>query len=275
MKAMIEIRAAGAPPIRRALDRDALTIGRAPRHGLAIPQARDLADEHLIISVQRDRFHVALAPGARIEPTLHGRPFRQADVAFGDEIVIGKTSIRFTGQAKSNAPSPIVVGGGLLVVGLLVWMAVQGSGEALSGSQPPAPSLFPAQGACPDSGASAIGRASELEQAAMARAERYNFDVHDGVEAVLLYLNATACFTAGGDAARAARSARELDLWRTRLNQRYQAHQLRLRLALDRGNRVAARDEIIALTKILRGARGPYVDWLTLAAREFGSTPIN
>jgi hypothetical protein len=277
MKALIEIRAPSAAPIRRDLGGETLIIGRNPRPGItaiAIPTAKDLSDEHLIVSFVRDRFHVALAAGARIEPALNGKPFRQAEIAFGDEVVVGSTSIRFLGQAKRNAPSPIVMAGFALVVGIVLWALFDDSAApALNVSLPPAPVLFSAQTPCPYTGPQALGRATEAEQAAMAHGERYNFDPYDGIEAVLAYRVATVCYTAGGDVAGAARARAAAQHWQTRLEGRYQGHQLRLRVALDRGRNDHALTEVNSLKQLLRSRNGPYIDWLAMAQRQLVGPP--
>jgi hypothetical protein len=107
----------------------------------------------------------------------------------------------------------------------------------------------------------------ELEQAAMAHAERYNFDPRDGLAAVESYRAAASCYTSGGDQAAATRARGNGQRWQTRLESRYQGHQLRLRLALDRGRNDHALSEVRALKRLLRGKNAEYVSWLTMAER--------
>jgi hypothetical protein len=277
MKALIEIRAPGVAPIRRELGSETLVIGKKPTPGMnaiAIPSAQDLSDEHLIVSFVRDRFHVALASGARIEPALNGKSFRQAEIAFGDEVQLGKTSIRFLGKAKSNAPSPVLVIGFVAVVGVVLWaMFDEPVAPGLNASLPPPPALFGPDIPCPYTGPQAAGRGSEAEQAAMAHGERYSFDPHDGIEAVLAYRMAAMCYAAGGDAASAARARTSGQRWQTRLEGQYQGHQLRLRVALDRGRNDHALTEVRSLARILRGRNGPYIEWLAAATRELEAPP--
>lgn len=272
MKAQIEIRAPGAAPVRRELGAETWILGRAPRHGvagIAIPTARDLADEHLIVSFVRDRFHVALAAGARVEPALNGKSFRQSEVAFGDEVILGTTSLRFLGEAKKNAPSPIIVIGVLAVVGVLVWAMFDDPTDVnLAANVPQAPALFEGAAPCPYAGQQALGRALETEQAAMAHAERYNFDPYEGVGAVAAYRVASACYQIGGDLGSATRARSAAQNWQAKVEGRYQGHQLRLRVALDRGRNDHALHELQSLKRLLRGKTGPYVSWLDLAARQ-------
>jgi hypothetical protein len=272
MKALIEIRSPGAPTIRRELGAETWIVGKKPRAGvagIAVPTARDMSDEHLIVSFVRDRFHVALAAGARLEPTLKGKPFRQSEVTFGDEVKLGTTSLRFTGEAKRNAPSPIVIGGALLTLGVIGWALLDDPTEVnLGANVPQAPDLFDPAPPCQYSGVAAQGRAQETEQAAMAHAERYNFDPHEGVSAVLSYRIANACFRNAGDHAGVSRTAAAAKLWQDKVEGRYQGHQLRLRVAIDRGRNDHAVRELKSLKKLLRGKSGPYVSWLDLAQRQ-------
>lgn len=263
MNGMVEIRAPGAPPQRRALARDPVLLGRAPRRGIAVPTAHELADEHLILSLGKAGCHLALVPGAKLEPTLNGRSFRQRDVVWGDEVVIGRTSLRFLGKRASNGPSPILVIGVLIITAAIVWMAMIRDPEStFAGGTPQPLPLFNTPKACPSSGQSALALADETEQTAMARSERYNFEPQDGIRAVELYRFASNCYRAAGDGAAAQRVERVAKGWADRLDNRYQGHQLALRMAIDRrdGRRVLA--EVAQLRALLKGRQAVYMDWL-------------
>jgi hypothetical protein len=271
MNGVVEIRATGVATVRREVGADALVIGRKPRDpasGVPVPHAQELADEHLIVSLVRDRFHVALATSARLEPMLKGKPFKQSELPFGTEITLGSLAIRFTGEAKRATVSPVIVLASLALAGLMIWALMDDdSGPALKSSLPQAPALFEADKPCPFGGGQALASGLELEQAAMAHAERYNFDPRDGLSAVSSYRAAAACYTGGGDAASATRAQAKAQSWQTRLESRYQGHQLRLRLALDRGKNDHALSEVRQLKRLLRGKNSEYVSWLTMAER--------
>ena len=272
MKAQIEIRAPNAAPVRREVGSETVIVGKNPRpgmNGVAVATATDMSDEHLIVSFVRDRFHVALATGARIEPALNGKSFRQAEIAFGDEVIIGRTSIRFLGKAKSNAPNPIITLAAVVVLSLSVWSLFNDATPAgLNTTLPPPPALFPPDAPCPYTGPQALGRAAEAEQAGMAHSERYSFEPYDGVQAALAYRLAATCFTAGSDPTSAARAAASAQRWKVKLEGRYQGHQLRLRVALDRGRNDHALSEVRSLKRLLRGQNGPYMNWLIMAERQ-------
>jgi hypothetical protein len=113
-----------------------------------------------------------------------------------------------------------------------------------------------------------LARGSEAEQAALAHAERYGFDAHDGMAAVQDYGLAANCYSAGGDSAAAARARAAGQRWQARLETRYQGHQLRLRLALDRHRPDHALREVGSLRELLRGKQGDYVAWLKHAEQK-------
>jgi hypothetical protein len=271
MKPRIELRAAGMQPIVQEVGGDSLVIGRKPRlgaNGVAVPNASELADEHLIVSFVRDRFHIALATGARLEPSLAGRTFKQSEVPFGSEIVLGSLTIRFLGTAKRTGPSPLIVLIIVVAVGAMLWSQFDTSSEAsLNSSLPNAPPLFDAEPSCPYAGAQAQVRGGEAEQAAMAHGERYAFDAFEGIQAVSAYRLAAACYANGADAVSGGRARAAAQAWQNRIETRYQGHQLRLRLALDRGRNDHALTELAALERLLKGRSDAYVNWLYMAEK--------
>jgi hypothetical protein len=271
MKPRIELRAPSMQPIVREVGGDSIVIGRKPRlggNGLAVPNASELADEHLIVSFARDRFHIALAAGARLEPSLDGRAFKQSEVPFGSTVVLGSLTIQFLGTAKRSGPSPLIVMAIVAVVGVMLWSQFDTSSEAsLNSSLPNAPALFDAEPTCPYAGAQAQVRGGEAEEAAMAHGERYAFDAFEGIQAVSAYRLATACYTSGADAVSGSRARAAAQAWQSRIETRYQGHQLRLRLALDRGRNDQALTEVLSLERLLKGRNDAYANWLYMAEK--------
>jgi hypothetical protein len=171
--------------------------------------------------------------------------------------------------AKSGS-SPV------LWVGMAVALAIGGTmimrakkPPSLASRMPEAPALLAAQPACADQGPAALARGVESEQGAIAKAERYAFDPHDGVEAVELYGLSASCYGLAGDRAGAQRAGAAESVWRGKLDAQYQWHRLRLRLALDRGQKAEAYNQARALRVLLRGQVSPYVEWLTAIERTY------
>jgi len=173
-------------------------------------------------------------------------------------------------KVEKSGASPV------LYVGLAVALVLGGSmimrakkPVSLASRMPEAPALLAAQPACSDQGAAALARGVESEQGAIAKAERYAFDPHDGVEAVELYGLSAACYALAGDQASARRAGAAEATWRNRLDGQYQSHRLRLRLALDRGQTTEAYTQARALRALLRDQTGAYVEWLAAIERTY------
>jgi hypothetical protein len=171
-------------------------------------------------------------------------------------------------KPRRSGPSPAILIALMALAGLLLFTVMrERNKKSLTAGMPEAPALFAAAKPCSHSGSAALGAGRELEQAAMAKAERQRFDAHDGIEAVALYDTAASCYSQGGDAESAGRAKRQLDQWQARMGSLYQAHQLRLRLALDRGAHRDARRELGSLKVLLPGQAGPYMAWLDKVER--------
>ncbi|MBN1653760.1 MAG: hypothetical protein JXA30_08290 [Deltaproteobacteria bacterium] len=132
---------------------------------------------------------------------------------------------------------------------------------------PEAPELLERAGPCPDVGGPAVSRAYELEEAALAKLDRYPFHAADGVKGYELLQRARSCFISGNDAEAAMNVEVKLRQWKTRLEQRYQNHLIRLRLALDRDAYADALAETQSLQSLLKGREGAYSQWLASVER--------
>lgn len=87
--------------------------------------------------------------------------------------------------------------------------------------------------------------------------------MQDGVAAVPLFLLASACYVVGGNSETAAATSRAASELRTKVNEDYHAHQVRLEHALNVKDMATARHEITALRSFTDGLTGPYVTWLS------------
>jgi hypothetical protein len=98
---------------------------------------------------------------------------------------------------------------------------------------------------------------------AEAKRERRPFHVQDGVAAVPLFETASACFRAAGQAAAAGDLASAASTLRTKVNEDYRAHQVRLEHALTVNDLATAQKEVQVLRAFTEGKVGPYVVWLS------------
>jgi len=165
-------------------------------------------------------------------------------------------------NAKAK-PSPIVIGGMVLIVAMAFWYFYQKiNRDERHEERPTPPALLSEVGACPDTGNSALSRANELLEAALAKLDRYPFHAADGVKGYELLQRARSCFVSGNDREGAVNVETKMSQWKRRLEQRYQNHQIRLRLALDREAFADALSETRSLRSLLKGRQGAYPQWL-------------
>jgi len=263
MSATIEIQIPGKDTVSRKLPTDQpTTVGRTASGGLAVPSARHLEREHFIVEPRMRGCHVMVLPGAHTDASLKGRPFNDGLVAWGETLLIGPIQVRFS--QGSQGPSPVLLIGSVVIVGLVAFMLSQDSRtESLSGSMPEAPQLSFASQPCSETGVAARVRAEELEEQALASGERYAFDLTDGMDAARIFREASACYAQAGDKTSADRTEQSHVNWRTRLSERYSAHRLRLRVALDRGQARVAEKQLKALYQFLSDFEDhPYYQWM-------------
>jgi hypothetical protein len=168
-------------------------------------------------------------------------------------------------RAPRGSVSPLLLVGVPLIIGVLLWLLFSGDDTSESLAAPEtAPVLFAAVLGCPNDGAgTAHQRAEDDERAASAMIDRYPFAPEDGVEAVVRFRRAQACFRDSGDAPSAERLRTLGDVAQHRVEGDYRTRVFRLRRALDAGYSRRALHEVRALRAML-GARptDAYVAWL-------------
>jgi hypothetical protein len=229
------------------------------------------AVEHVELTIANGRIH-ARARSFDPAPTIGGSPFVQGFIEPGVELGIGQLRIlpslteqlgpTVAQKARSSSSHVRMIGG--TVVGIvLVLVAGQAAQRARAGAGPrvAAPPLWPAAPAvCPQSiPAQALALAEERMRTAEGKRERRPFHVQDGVAAVPLFEVASACYAVGGDPGMQAAAARAETELRTKVNEDYHTHQVRLEHALNVKDMATARHEVTALRSFTDGLSGPYV----------------
>lgn len=167
--------------------------------------------------------------------------------------------------APRASVSPLLLVGVPLIVGVLLWVLFSGGGGGESLAAPDvAPTLFAGAAACPQDGAgTAHQRAEDDEAAASAMMDRYPFAPQDGVEAVVRFRRAQACFRDSGDRVGADRARTTGDAAQHQLEADYRKRVFRLRRALDASHARAALQEVRSLHAMLANRpTEPYVTWL-------------
>jgi hypothetical protein len=233
------------------------------------------AVEHVELTISNGRIY-ARARSFEPAPTIGGSPFVQGFIEPGVEIGIGQLRIipalaeqvgpTKAEQARASSSHARLIGMGVVGV-LLILVAGQAArkGNGGVGAGGTAPPLWSATAAvCPQSApAQALAFAEERRRTAEGKRERRPFHVQDGVAAVPLFDVAAACYGVGGDAGLQAASAQAASELRTKVNEDYHAHQVRLEHALNVKDMATARHEVTALRSFTDGLTGPYISWLS------------
>ena len=249
------------------IEGDQVIVGRAPSAGISLPDVREMEAEHILLAPRGDGCWVAVAEGARAI-VVADRPFERGMVAWGTELTIGAVKLRLldappgeAGKAKKGT-SPIVLLAAVILP-VAFFMLMDEPEELVdpdAGVEPPA--LFEGEEACDAQGGPAQHRAQEDLEAARAKGERYPFAAQDGVQSVIFFRRAKACFDAAGDGEHAGRAAAEGVAMERRLDEDYMRRRLRLERSLKQERWQEALVETRALRELLAHRRHRYVTWL-------------
>jgi hypothetical protein len=225
--------------------------------------------QHFRIKLMPKHLDIRLAPGAG-PLTYEGKPFAGGKVAYDTDFYL--IQVRFNCSAPKTASTSRVVpllGAVVVVLGLLGYMFMQQAAESASLPPEQEVDVFLGAQACPQPDAAGAARvAGRLEQAAIAKRERYMYDPHDGVEAGRLFSQASDCYAKSSDAAGKQRSDQSGQAWRQKVTEEFRAARLRLHTALQNEQFNVALAEVQVLRRFLRGEPNPYAEWLIQKERE-------
>jgi hypothetical protein len=262
------------------IDADSVVVGSGAHCEVRLPPEH-AAIEHVVLSLVGGAVH-AQARSLDPHPTINGAGFVRTPVLPDSLLGVGPVQIRvavvrLADQAKvihkkAQKMSPLTY--------LLVIVGLPFSGYVILTSDPAtdppqqAPGSPPAlwgepTKACPQ-GAHEAALAIALEKMTLAssKRERRPFSVEDGVAAVPLFETAAVCFAVagqGGAAAEATRSAADL---RSKVNDDYRVHSVRLDHALTVQDWATAQKEVKVLRAFTEGRQAPYVVWLSNLDRQ-------
>lgn len=259
-----------------ATDAERVLIGRGAHCDIRLPDGES-AVEHVVIEVVGGTLRI-VARAFTPPPTLNGDTVTEATVT-GDALVgIGAVQIRISqveasldrGVARpprGNHALRLVILAAALVLGGMLFLRAQRATkpapgvvpELWSGTATPCPVTAPGQ---------ARALAAEKRIVADGKRERHPFYASDGVEAVVLYEVAAACFTAAGDAANAAEVSTAASELRSDVNEDFRVRRLRLERALASENDEVAAHEVVMLRTLMVNKQGSYIDWIHTLARK-------
>lgn len=220
------------------LDKDEIVLGRAVDANIAIPDARELEAQHLLLRKQNDGCWVAVAQGAQTPTLVSGKPFQSGVLPWGSEIQIGPFVVVLTGEDFSKKKAdlgPWILGLVVLAAafGGFVWLRAGGGGPSVKAPRA-YPEIIPAPVTCSVPSA-AEARGKTAFDAALAKSDRFLFDPQDGIQAIALYTEAESCFTLARQEALAGKARREGQAMQTRVKDSFLAHRLAFERAVEPG----------------------------------------
>jgi|LNFM01.1.fsa_nt_gb hypothetical protein len=258
------------------LTSERVLVGSSASCQVVIERA-EIAREHVLLSPRPDGCYVAIARGAPTPVMFNGVPIERSVVPWGAELYIA--GVRLTlkdsgapgatpgkaGEAKDNKPSPVVIGAAVIGVALLGYIMLGedgGTGVAKPRGEPPA--MFESlERTCqaPDADR-ALAQATEFARQATAKAERMPYRSQDGIEAVALFANASACFRLAGQNERAQRELTSGQQLKERLERELLNHRFRLDRAIEQQRPGDAVVEVRLMINLLQHRQGDYLSGL-------------
>jgi hypothetical protein len=206
-------------------------------------------------------------------PTVNGVPFTQGPLPAGAVVSVGSTQLAVSlteaaaappKQRERTSPVSIVAFVGILIGAYLTFFTEAPGADEAAPRQ--APELFAApEATCPQQAArdQLLALARERQAAADSKRERRPFYVQDGIQAVPLYEQASACYRAAGDAASAQDASAAAEALRLDIDLDYRTHRLRLEHFMGVADFQASRREVRQLLQFTEGKQGDYVTWLS------------
>ena len=252
-------------------------VGSSPSCQIVIERA-EIAREHVLLSPRPDGCYVAIARGAPTPVMFNGVPIERSVVPWGGEIFIGGVRIALKNSGapgaaeakpasdkKDDKPNPVILGAAVVGVALLGYIMLGGDGGAgVSKPRGEPPQLFDSvERQCQAGDAErSLAQANEFARQAAAKAERMPFRTQDGVEAVGLFANASACFRVAQQNERAQREMTSATQLKDRIEREFLNHRFRLERAIEQERSQDAVVEVRLMLNFLEHRPGEYVTGL-------------
>ncbi len=260
-----------------SIEGDQATLGRSPSATVALPDARELEPEHLLIAPRSDGVWLSPVQGASTPVMQDGKPIQPGKVAWGSWLEIGTIKVRVTptrpnagGQDEEREVSSF------FKVLLLIALLAGGTMFVLRETKPELPrrtkhdppALVTEDTArCEASGDVARSQAERAAEAATLHDERYPFDPQDGIQAITLYAQAAACFEAAGVGEAAAEARSKAEALRAKIAEDFLHARFRLRRALTEKRYQDALQEARRVSRFVQHVPGDYQKWVETLER--------
>jgi hypothetical protein len=258
-----------------SVDSDNVTVGSGPHCEIRLA-GDEIPVEQLRVEA-RGGGVFAEARSMTPPALLNGLPFTRGRLLPNTTLHVGPIKLRvestdtpdrpLTARAKERKTNPLIWV--LAVVGFplgLYFVFASRPEQSTLGAAPPAPPLWPQAEAesCihEDRGVAEAQAVSYVEQAE-ARRERSPFSPQDGVESVVLYGRAAACFSRAENSADAQFAHGEAEHMRQTTSRQFHVHQVRLERALATKEYDSAQAEARILQAFVGPREGEYGGWLS------------
>jgi hypothetical protein len=263
----VEIQVPGLPSREHELSLRAVKVGTGSEAELRLPVSSGFAGLQLELTTAEHGVRVALFSGAQGTLVFRGQECAEAFVPWNEELFAGGVRLAFIARPK-RAGSPLLLLAPvlLLAAGMMLLPKlenrVEGEGEV------EAPPLALSKIECREKEPAHVERrAREAEHAGRAKLQRFAFAAHEGIEALDLLAEASACFNAAGQADDAARARDAHSAWSGQLADDYAAARLELRVALEQERYQQALNAASHLQALLAARPAcPYSEWLSSVA---------
>ncbi len=261
------------------VDGERAVVGHGAHCDVRLPLDQ-AANEHVVVEVVGGTVRVetkAFAPAA----TVNGLPFTTIPLTADVPLKIGSTSIfislgehgfdgapvvRKKGDSEETSPFMKVLGVGVLVAGAYILFFMD---DVTRSSQAPVqlPELFAAPvTTCPQTAPDqAWSLANAKRDIAEGKRERSPFVAKDGLQAVLLYEQAAACYRQANQPANAGEADKAAAQLRASLVQDFRARRVRLEHLMAVGDYELAKHDVAVLRAMTEGKQGSWVNWLANA----------
>lgn len=255
------------------VEADSVLVGSGAHCEIRLP-AEHAAVEHVLIQHTGGAIYVharTMSP----PPFLNGSPFTQAPLLQGSVLALGQVQMTVaiaggdaTGavvQKKQKKTNPLLLIAAAVVFPAAALSLLDDDGKYDVGDVPDAPALWAeSPAACSQSAKDlAVNLARDKKVAAEGKRERCPFYIPDCVQSVPTFEIASACFKTAGDDEMSREMTSDATALRTRLNEEYRGHQMRLEHSIQVGDLRSAQKQVKILLAMLDGKSGPYVTWLS------------
>ncbi len=261
---------------RVEVDSDRILIGSGAHCDIRLaPEVGEW--EHVVLTVEGDTL-VARLLAQTSGASVDGAALREHSLVDGARLTIGQFELLFHRsfeakvQPKSTKASRVAILVGLLFIPAFLFVAAQArSGETFAPPKDVPSPLGEVKSACPaQAGVRALALAREKSANASSKRQRWKFHARDGVDAVVSFELAAACFRAGGDTSAATIATGVATSLRAGVLHEFKIYRIKLERALEGGDAAAALPLVKLQREMLyaRDIDDAYVRWLTILQRK-------